>query len=183
MLDHPEDQVDRLASIIADSGFDVPIVVDKNKVIIKGHGRQLAAKKLGLEKVSVIVRDDLTPNQVKAMRISDNAIAYKSSINQDNLKLELSYLKDEGFDLGLTGYNDDEIQLWIDSDFSVDVGGDNDDEREGHGRSQLPDPGDANIDNPSDMFAVIIHCETEEEQGELLSRFTEEGLKCQALIS
>jgi ParB-like chromosome segregation protein Spo0J len=131
MLDHPEDQVDRLASIIADSGFDVPIVVDKNKVIIKGHGRQLAAKKLGLEKVSVIVRDDLTPNQVKAMRISDNAIAYKSSINEENLSFELEFLRDEDFDMTLTGYDSSEIDLWLKEE--EDKG----DEEEEEGSNQL----------------------------------------------
>lgn len=177
MLDHSDDQIDRLASIIASGGFDVPIVVDKDKVIIKGHGRRLAAIKLGMEKVPVIVRDDLSPAEVKAMRISDNAIAYKASVNKENLASELTFLRDEDFDLKLTGYDEDEIRLWIDGDDEIDLS------EEDEKRSQLPEKGDAEISNPEEMFAIIIHCSNEEEQGELLSRFTEEGLKCQALIS
>lgn len=113
MLDHGDDQINRLASIIAEHGFDVPIVIDENNIIIKGHGRRLAALKLGWKEGPVIIRSDLTSSQVKALRISDNAIAYKSEINVQNLTLELEQLKEQDFDLELTGYNEEEIEKFL----------------------------------------------------------------------
>ncbi|MFH3639762.1 ParB/Srx family N-terminal domain-containing protein, partial [Acinetobacter baumannii] len=68
---HSEEQVAKIAESIARFGWDQPIVVDKNGVIIKGHGRRLAAIKLGLIEVPVLVRDDLNEEQVKAARLAD----------------------------------------------------------------------------------------------------------------
>ena len=68
----PERAVDKVGASIREFGFRVPIVVDKDGVIICGHARQLAAKKLGLKRVPVHVADNLTPAQVKAYRLMDN---------------------------------------------------------------------------------------------------------------
>jgi hypothetical protein len=72
---HDKEQVERIAKAITEFGFDQPIVVDSNHVIIKGHGRRLASLKLGLAKVPVLVRSDLTPDQVRAARLADNRVA------------------------------------------------------------------------------------------------------------
>lgn len=69
---HTEEQIEILAGIISRDGFDQPIVVDKNKTIIKGHGRTLASLQLGLDEVPVIVRDDLSAKEVRLSRIVDN---------------------------------------------------------------------------------------------------------------
>jgi len=71
---HPKEQIEKLAAIIKRHGFDQPIVVDSAGVIIKGHGRLLASKQLGLKKVPVLVRADLTPAQVREARIADNRV-------------------------------------------------------------------------------------------------------------
>lgn len=106
---HPEAQVKRLASMISEYKFDVPIVVDGNMVIIKGHGRLEAAKALGLTEAPVIIRDDLTKAQVKAARIADNKISESDWI--DNiLALEMQELKDMDFDLALTGFEGDGLK-------------------------------------------------------------------------
>lgn len=93
---HEKDQVKKIAAAILKTGkFDQPIVVDRNGVIIKGHGRRLAAIELGLKTVPVVVHADLTPAQVKAMRLDDNRVAM-SDIDSDMLRLELDFLKSEG---------------------------------------------------------------------------------------
>jgi hypothetical protein len=92
---HPKEQVDKIvASIKAAGGWDQPIVVDKNYVIIKGHGRRLAALQLGLKKVPVLVRDDMTEEQVKAARMADNRAAV-SDIDTEMFRLELSTMSDD----------------------------------------------------------------------------------------
>jgi DNA modification methylase len=112
---HPVEQINKLASMIAEYGHDVPIVVDADNVIIKGHGRLLACQKLGMTTVPVIVRDDLTPTQVKAARIADNKVA-ESDWDEDLLRLELTELDELGFDLDLTGFEDFDFSQFDDDD-------------------------------------------------------------------
>jgi len=92
---HDASQVERIAKSIQEFGWDQPIVVDKDGVIIKGHGRRLASIKLGLKQVPVWVRDDLTPEQVRASRLADNRVAI-SDIDSAMLQKELESLN---FDL------------------------------------------------------------------------------------
>lgn len=86
---HPTKQVEQLAKVLDRHGFDQPIVVDKHGVVIKGHGRLLAAKHLGLEKVPVVVRDDLSPAQVREARIADNRMAELSSWDDELLGIDM----------------------------------------------------------------------------------------------
>lgn len=104
---HPPSQIDAIAGSILEFGWDVPIVTDEEGVILKGHGRHLAARKLGLKDVPVIVRADLSPAQKKACRIADNKVSV-SDWDMDSLKVELESLKEMNFDLELTGFNLDE---------------------------------------------------------------------------
>lgn len=92
---HDNAQVERIMSSIRQFGWDQPIVVDANYEIIKGHGRRLAAIQLGLKQVPVLVRDDLSPDEVRAARLADNRVAI-SDIDSDLLREELSTLN---FDL------------------------------------------------------------------------------------
>ena len=85
---HDEEQVARIAESISKFGWDQPIVVDKDGVVIKGHGRRLAAIKLGLIDVPVLVRDDLSEEEVKAARLADNRVAV-GDIDADILRQEL----------------------------------------------------------------------------------------------
>lgn len=103
---HPKNQVDKLAKQIEAHGFDQPIVVDKDFVIIKGHCRALSAKQLGLKVVPVVVRDDLTPEQCNAARIADNKLSELAEIDMEALQLELDALKAIDFDLDLTAFDD-----------------------------------------------------------------------------
>ena len=85
---HDEKQIEKIANSIQRFGWDQPIVVDKNGVIIKGHGRRLAAIKLGFKQVPVLVRDDLTEDEVKAARVADNRVAM-GDIDTEMLQKEL----------------------------------------------------------------------------------------------
>lgn len=103
--------VDKVASSIKNYGFKVPITIDSQNEIITGHTRLLAAKKLKLKEVPCIVADDLTDAQVKAFRIADNKVAEYSEWDNDLLKIEFEVLEDMGFDLELTGFELDKIDL------------------------------------------------------------------------
>ena len=105
---HPPEQIEKLANAMTEFGMDVPIVVDGNGTIIKGHGRRLAAIKLGLKQFSVIVRTDLTPVQVKAARLADNRIS-QTSWDNELLSTEMGALYEEDFDLAKMGFDPGEI--------------------------------------------------------------------------
>ncbi|HBG25681.1 MAG: hypothetical protein A2Y10_02525 [Planctomycetes bacterium GWF2_41_51] len=106
--------VDAVAQSIKQFGFKVPVIVDKNNVLVAGHTRVLAAKKLGLETVPAIRADDLTEDQVRAFRIADNKLHELSSWDYELLPLELSQLQDANFDLELLGFDSDEIAKILD---------------------------------------------------------------------
>ena len=101
---HPDDQVEHIANSIREFGFRQPIVVDKNNVVVIGHGRLLAAKKLGLEEVPVVKVDDLTEAQINALRLADNK-TNESEWDMLTLDAELADLSldfdmaDFGFDI------------------------------------------------------------------------------------
>lgn len=88
---HDPAQVEKIANAIQATGWDQPIVVDEHGSIIKGHGRRLAAIRLGQKQVPVLVRRDLSPEQVRAARLADNRVAI-SGIDSDLLKQELATL-------------------------------------------------------------------------------------------
>ena len=106
-INNPRDNVeavDRVASSIKEFGFKVPIVIDKNNVIINGHTRLLASKKLGLEEVPCIIADDLSEAQIKAFRIADNKVSEYSKWNEDLLKIELECLNELDFNMNDFGF-------------------------------------------------------------------------------
>jgi ParB-like chromosome segregation protein Spo0J len=116
---HDAKQVAQIATSIERFGFDQPIVVDKNGVIIKGHGRRLACLKLGMKQVPVLVRDDLNPDQVRAARVADNRVAI-SDVDAMLLKEELA-----GLDLDelLSGiYDDKELEFLAADIGEIDMG-------------------------------------------------------------
>lgn len=108
---HPPEQVDKIVDSIKTSGFDQPIVVDKDNIIIKGHGRRLAAQSMGLKRVPIIKRTDLSASEARASRIADNQTA-ESYWDMGNLMYELETLYSLAGEDGLasTGYEDHEIK-------------------------------------------------------------------------
>src|SRR5262245_22813287 len=108
--------VDAVAKSLKEFGFLQPIVVDSDGVIICGHTRWKAAQKLGLEQVSVHVAIDLTPEQIRAYRIADNKTNELADWDFQLLPLELKDLQALNFDLGLLGFNDDELAKLLGDD-------------------------------------------------------------------
>src|SRR6202142_2014560 len=106
----PERAIDKVAASIQEFGWRQSIVVDKDGVVICGHTRLLAAKKLGLEEVPVHVADNLTPAQVKAYRLMDNRSHDETSWDFELLGPELLDLQNLGYgNLELTGFDEQEI--------------------------------------------------------------------------
>ncbi len=104
-----DDAVEAVANSIKEFGFNSPIVVDKNHVIVAGHTRMKAAEKLGLTEVPVVVAADLTPEQVQAYRIADNKTGEIAEWNYDLLPIEIRELQEANFDLSLLGFDTDEL--------------------------------------------------------------------------
>lgn len=104
-----EAAVDKVAGSLKEFGWRQPIVVDAEMVVIAGHTRLAAARKLGLKEVPIHTATDLTANQIKAYRIADNRVSQEAKWDDDLLALELADLDLENYDLGLTGFDDDEL--------------------------------------------------------------------------
>ena len=106
---HDEAQVAQIAASIKEFGWTNPILLDGENGIIAGHGRVMAAQKLGESKVPTIELAHMTDIQKKAYIIADNKLALNAGWDNDLLALEIDQLKDAGYDLGLTGFNEDEM--------------------------------------------------------------------------
>lgn len=112
--EHPQWQVDQIAKSIQEFGFNDPIAVNGNKVIIEGHGRYLAAKELGMEELPCIILDNLTEEQERAYIIAHNKLTMNTGFDLEVLEYELNALKVEDFDLSLTGFDEIEIEEILD---------------------------------------------------------------------
>ena len=106
---HTEAQVAQIAASIREFGFTNPVLTDGANGVIAGHGRLLAARLLGMETVPTIELSHLSPAQRRAYVIADNKLALNAGWDDDLLRLELGDLRDQGFDLGLTGFDIGEI--------------------------------------------------------------------------
>jgi hypothetical protein len=105
--EHPEEQISKLAESIKLFGFTQPVVIDETNTIVIGHGRTLAAKSIGIQKIPVIKIKDKTRDEIKALRIFDNKIA-ETSWNLSLLKEELISLQ-ETPQMSLSGFDDFEV--------------------------------------------------------------------------
>ena len=142
---HPIEQVERLAASIEKFGFVVPVQVDEDGVLIAGHGRVAAAKRLGLAEVPVQVLRGLDDAQIRALRIVDNRLAEMSEWNRDLLGEELTALRGEHFDLKATGFSDEEFDELLAGDESG---------------AEPPDPDDAAskaVSRPGDVWLCGKH--------------------------
>jgi DNA modification methylase len=106
---HSDAQVAQIAASIAEFGFTNPILAGGDGVMVAGHGRLAAAQKLGIGTVPVVVLDHLTPTQRRALVIADNRIAENAGWDDAMLQVELADLRDDDFDLSLTGFDADAL--------------------------------------------------------------------------
>jgi len=111
---HSDAQVAQIAASIREFGWTNPILIDGENTIIAGHGRLLAARKLGMDEVPAIILDHLSKAQQRALVIADNKLALNAGWDENLLKLELQELGDLNFDLLLTGFSIGEMAAMFD---------------------------------------------------------------------
>jgi len=116
------DAVDKLAAMIHEFGFRVPIIAKSDGLIVDGHLRLLAAKKLGMTKVPCLSADDMSVSQIKAFRIAVNKAAEFAAWDDELLAVELQLLKNDDFDMDLIGFEDGDIDALITEFDAVDEG-------------------------------------------------------------
>ncbi len=149
--------VQYVANSIQQFGFKVPIVVDKDNMIICGHTRYKAARRLRIAKVPCIRAEDLSPEQVKAFRLADNKVAEMSGWDFDRLEMEFNDIDPAQFDLADFGFF---------PTFTDDV---TDDEDEGE---------DDNESDKEESYALVIDCGSKAEQRDIYERLTKMNIMC-----
>jgi len=142
-----DEAVEAVAASLKEFGFRQPIVVDAEGVIIVGHTRYKAALKLGLKQVPVHVATDLTPAQVKAYRIADNATNEIAEWNYELLPIELSALQEMHFDIGTLGFDEEELNRIMSGDVQEGLTDPDD----------IPAPPDAATTQPGDLWVLGNH--------------------------
>ncbi len=145
---HPDDQVAQIAGSIAEFGFNVPCLVDDRGVLIAGHGRLLAARRLGLKQVPVIRLGHLTDVQARAFRIADNQIALNAGWDEALLAAEVARLKEDGVDLELLGFAEGELDRLLDG-LEEDDGPEDEDE--------IPEPPAEPVTRQGDVWLLGKH--------------------------
>ncbi|GIK80943.1 MAG: methyltransferase [Alphaproteobacteria bacterium] len=145
---HPDEQVAQIAGSIAEFGFNVPCLVDERGVLIAGHGRLIAAKRLGLSNVPVIRLAHLTDAQARAFRLADNRIALNAGWDDALLAAELGRLKEDGVDLELLGFGEDELDHLLDG---------LDGEAAADGEDEVPEPPTEAVTRPGDIWLLGSH--------------------------
>lgn len=146
---HSDEQVAQIAASIAEFGFVNPCLVGADGVLVAGHGRLAAARKLGLATVPVVVLDHLTPTQRRALVLADNRLAELATWDDALLRVELEALQDEGFDLDLTGF---------DADALADLLAGEEPEHEGQTEDDaVPDVPEEPVSQPGDVWLLGPH--------------------------
>ena len=120
---HSDEQVAQIAASIKEFGWTNPILIDEQNSIIAGHGRLMAARKLGMDKIPCVEVKNLTEAQKKALIIADNKLALNAGWDNDLLKLELENLKELGFELDLLGFSAEELENLFDQEEEPTAGG------------------------------------------------------------
>ena len=146
---HDDVQINNVAESIKQYGFVQPIVIDKNNVVVIGHCRLLAAKKLKMQEVPCVCVEDLTEEQVKALRIVDN--------KSNESPWDFDFLADELAEINLDAFN---------FDFGVNF---DDDDTETKEREEIA---------LNESISVVVECADDEEAETIFEKLSEEGYKC-----
>lgn len=184
---HPEEQITKLAKNIKELGFDVPIVIDDTGLILKGHGRRLAAMRLGLPMVPVVVRRGLNDAQKAAIRITDNTLALLGDIDMASVARELNLIinrKDLDFNLDFEDFGVDGLD--------IDLVGLEDaiNSPNAPTSSKAPEPREVKDYSKPDLsrektavslFQVVADCRDEEDQEKAYNILVNSGYKARPL--
>lgn len=152
---HSEDQVKKIVRSIEEFGFINPVLIDGDFGIIAGHGRVMAAKKMGMTEVPCLFVEDLTEAQKRAYIIADNKLALDAGWDEELLHFELAELQEMDFDITLTGFDVDDLY-----------------EDELHERKDISE-------TLKEEFKLIVDCVNEKSLQELYEKLSKEGYECQ----
>ena len=164
---HSDAQVAQIAASVREFGWTNPVLVDGENGIIAGHGRVLAARKLGMEEVPCIELAGLTDTQRRAYIIADNKLALNGGWDDELLALELGELNAADFDMALIGFDAGELSAAMGLDEELD------------GEAPKIDEG---IDY-KEKFAIIVDCADEAEQQATFERLDSMGFTCKVLVN
>jgi ParB-like chromosome segregation protein Spo0J len=144
---HSEAQVDQIAASMVEFGWTNPLLIDENAGILAGHGRLLAARKLGLAEVPVIRFDHLSEAHKRAYLIADNQLALQAGWDDALLAEDLAWLRDERFDLDLVGFDATELERLLalaDGDSAPDDAEDD-----------VPEAPEEPVSKPGDLWVLV----------------------------
>lgn len=150
---HSPEQVTKLASSIKEFGFINPVIISDDGGVLAGHGRILAAKKLGIEKVPCVIESHLTEAQKRAYILADNRLALDAGWDEEMLKIELEELKDLNFDMDLIGFTQDELNQFMSINDDLSLGGD---EQDGDKEVEVNEEEEPTV-QPGDLWLLGEH--------------------------
>jgi ParB-like chromosome segregation protein Spo0J len=154
---HSDEQVAQIAASIKEWGWTTPVLVDEDGGIIAGHGRTLAAQKLKMTEVPVMMAKGWSDAKKRAYVLADNKLALNAGWDNEMLALELAEIGELGFDLELIGFDLQEIATILDD------------------QNEIEEPESVDY---KEMFNIIVECSNEEEQEKIFNRLDTEGYKC-----
>lgn len=157
---HSETQIAQIAASIREFGFTNPILIADDNTLIAGHGRLLAAQKLGLADVPCLRLSHMTDAQRRAYVIADNKLALNAGWDDELLALELGDLNASGFDISVIGFDERELELILELDTDADT------------------PDQTDLSGEGERFEIVVECTDEADQERLFNHLTERGHKC-----
>jgi DNA modification methylase len=146
---HTEEQIAQVAASIVEFGWTNPILIGADGVIIAGHARLLAARKLGMTEVPVIVLDHLSETQRRALVLADNRLAMNAGWDEEMLRVELESLQEDGFNLDIVGFSDEEIEGLLQDPAEVAAGNTDED--------AVPETPETAVTVPGDVWMLGEH--------------------------
>ena len=146
---HSAEQVAQVAASIAEFGWTNPILAGADGIVIAGHARLLAARKLGMTEVPVIVLDHLTESQRRALVLADNRLALNAGWDEEMLRVELESLQVDGFNLDIVGFSDEEIEVLLQDPEDAHAGNTDDD--------AVPETPETPVTVPGDVWILGEH--------------------------
>jgi DNA modification methylase len=146
---HSAEQVAQVAASIAEFGWTNPILAGADGIVIAGHARLLAARKLGMTEVPVIVLDHLTESQRRALVLADNRLALNAGWDEEMLRVEMAALDEDGFNLELVGFTDEEIEGLLRDPEEANAGNTEDD--------AVPETPETAVTVPGDVWILGEH--------------------------
>ena len=158
---HSESQIAQIAASLKEFGWTVPILIDAENMILAGHGRVAAARKLGIKEIPVVIADGWTESQKRAYVLADNKIAMNAGWDEEMLRIELEDIRASGLDFELTGFTEKELAAVL---------------------GELPEK----LTNETDVLddqkqLLLVEVITERELEQLYEEMTKRGYKCKVM--